>query len=203
MKDVQEILYTVVLELCQLPRSLVQCLSFWRRQLFRPSVFLSSFTEQIYIEQLLWARKCVRHFGRYEDESDQNPGRTQPPRRNPECAVVREGAERNVVLMKNWGSVSPGLSSAGVGMTSPITATTPVTLCPWDCHSTRLWQLQNSVLPCGGKVPTLDLEWAFSQKLAPRVDIPPTCLNVTSIAWCKKLDGWLLYLFIKIPKTHI
>lgn len=130
MKDVEEILYAIVLKLRQPPPSLVQCFSFLRRQLFRRSVFLSSFTEQIYTEQLLWARKCVRHFGRYEDESDQNPGRTQPPHRNPECSVVREGAERNVVLMKNCGSVSSVLSSAGVGMTSPITAATPVTLCP-------------------------------------------------------------------------
>ena len=80
--------------------SLVQCLGFGRRQLFRHSIFLSSFIQQIYIEQLLWARKRVRHFRRHEDESDPNPGRTQPHTETPECGAEQEGGGEECRLDK-------------------------------------------------------------------------------------------------------
>ena len=131
-------------KLCQRHLPWFSALIFWRRQLFRHSIFLSSFIQQIYIEQLLWARKSGRHFGRYEDESDQHPGRTQPPHTaTPECDVAQEGEQRNVVLIKNCSSVSPVLCSASMGMTSPITTATAVALCPWVCHSTRIRQHQD------------------------------------------------------------
>lgn len=51
------------------------------------------------------------------------------------------------------------------------------------------------------------IECGFSQKLASRVDIPPTGLllvpeqmYVTSVAWSKKLDGWLLLSFRQSTK---
>lgn len=52
------------------------------------------------------------------------------------------------------------------------------------------------------------IECVFSQKLAARVDIPPTGLllvleqmDVMSVAWCKKLDGWLLLSFCQNTKS--